>query len=187
MRVSVSKKIMAMVILPIICICIIAGLVTSNITRTIITEEIEIQLRTGAYGISQTLKYDTLKTEVNKEIADLCSYTNIDVTVFGMVKGKPIRVASTIDGAVGTQMDTGIYMDLQSGKDYFATDAKGNKIKSFSFSDAKPKQKDICHDCQMNIARILNLMKYVNINATEIEDEIFVALNKAKCKGENKE
>ena len=123
MKISITKKIMGMVVLPILFICLVAGFVTSNITRTIITDEIEIQLRTGAYGISQTLRHNNLKTEMNEEIKNLCDYTNIDVTVF---KGDE-RIASTIDGAIGTKMDSHIYEDLQSGKDYFATDANVNR------------------------------------------------------------
>ena len=128
-KVKITTKIMGMVIVPILFICIVAGLVTSNITRTIITDEIEIQLRTGAYGISQTLKHNELKTEMNEEIKSLCNYTNIDVTVF---KGNE-RIASTIDGAVGTKMDSHIYEDLQSGEDYFATDANVNGQPYFGY------------------------------------------------------
>lgn len=128
-RISITKKIMGMVVLPILFICLVAGFVTSNITRTIITDEIEIQLRTGAYGISQTLRHNNLKTEMNEEIKNLCDYTNIDVTVF---KGDE-RIASTIDGAIGTKMDSHIYEDLQSGKDYFATDANVNGEAYFGY------------------------------------------------------
>lgn len=128
-RISITKKLMGMVVLPILFICLVAGFVTSNITRTIITDEIEIQLRTGAYGISQTLRHNNLKTEMNEEIKNLCDYTNIDVTVF---KGDE-RIASTIDGAIGTKMDSHIYEDLQSGKDYFATDANVNGEAYFGY------------------------------------------------------
>ncbi len=130
-RISITKKIMGMVIIPILFICLVAGFVTSNITRTIITDEIEIQLRTGAYGISQTLKNNT---EMNEEIKNLCDYTNIDVTVF---KGDE-RIASTIldsEGKpiIGTKMDSHIYEELQTGKDYFATNANVNGQPYFGY------------------------------------------------------
>ena len=36
--------------------------------RIVITDEIELQLKTGAYGISQTLKLRTLKEEMDYDI-----------------------------------------------------------------------------------------------------------------------
>ena len=129
MNISISKKILGMVIFPIICICLIAGIVTSNITKTIITNEIELQLKAGAYSISQTLQQRTLIVEMNDDISNLREYTGMDVTVF---QGT-VRVASTIENAVGTEMDSHIYEDLQSGKDYFATDANVNGVPYFGY------------------------------------------------------
>lgn len=131
MRISISKKIMAMVILPILCICAVVGIVTANISRTIITNEIEMQLRTGAYGIGQTLQHDELKTEMNKSISDLHDYTKIDVTIFD---GDAVRVASTIKFAVGTSMDSQILETLKTSKnDYFATDVNVNGEPYFGY------------------------------------------------------
>lgn len=128
-RFSISKKIMAMVVLPILFICLVVGIISSNIMRENITEEIEAQLRTGAYGVSQTLSLRTLETEVNKDIYDLFEYTDMDVTVFN----DNVRVASTIEGAVGTKMDSHIYDELQTGKDYFATNANVNGEAYFGY------------------------------------------------------
>lgn len=129
MKISISRKILGMVIFPIICICLITGLVTSNMTESIITNEIELQLKTGAYSISQTLQQRTLIVEMNSDISNLHDYTGMDVTVFQ----DNVRVASTIDGAVGTKMDSHIYEELQSGKDYFATDANVNGEPYFGY------------------------------------------------------
>lgn len=130
MRISVSKKIVGMVILPILFICLVVGIVSSNIMRQNITDEIEIQLKTGAYSISQTLNIRTLEEDINKDICDLHNYTGMDVTVFS---ADSIRIASTIDGVVGTSMDSHILEELQTGKDYFATDANVNGVSYFGY------------------------------------------------------
>ena len=122
MKISVSKKIMAMVLFPIAFICLVVGIISANTMRENIVNEIEQQLKTGAYSISQTLRLRTLEDEISKDIRNLYDYTNIDVTVF---HGNT-RIASTIDNVVGTKMDSHIYDALQSGEDYFATDANVN-------------------------------------------------------------
>ena len=129
MRVSITKKIMGMVVLPILFICLVVGIISANIIRQNITEEIEIQLKTGAYSIGQTLKLRTLKTEMDKDICNLYEYAGMDVTVFS----GDTRVASTISNVIGTKMDSHIYDELQSGKDYFATDANVNGEPYFGY------------------------------------------------------
>ena len=129
LRISVSKKIIGMVAMPILLICLIVGIVSANIMRLIITDEIEMQLKVGAYGISQTLEQRTLITEMNNDISNLHDYTDMDVTVF---QGDT-RVASTIANVVGTKMDSKIYETLQSGGDYFATDANVNGHPYFGY------------------------------------------------------
>lgn len=131
MRISISKKIMAMVILPILIICLVVGFVTANITRTIITDETETQLKIGAYSVSQTLKTCLTMSRVDMSIVDVYERTGIDLTVFN---NEARRVASTIDGAVGTEMDTHILDELKlTGEDYFATDANVNGHPYFGY------------------------------------------------------
>lgn len=129
MKISITKKIMGMVVLPILFICLVVGIISANIIRQNITEEIEIQLKTGAYSIGQTLKLRTLKTEMDKDIYNLYEYAGMDVTVFS----GDTRVASTISNVIGTKMDSHIYDELQSGKDYFATDANVNGESYFGY------------------------------------------------------
>ena len=129
MKISITKKIIALVSIPILLICLAVGIVSANIMRIIITDEIEMQLKVGAYSASQTLEYISLKEEMNKDIYDLHDYTDIDVTIFQ----DDTRVASTIENAVGTKMDKGIYEELQTGKDYFATDANVNGQPYFGY------------------------------------------------------
>ena len=122
LRVNILKKIMMMVLFPIVSICMIVGTISSNAMKIVIVDEIEGQLKIGAYSISQTLSHKTLSEEMNKEIQKLYNYTNLDITIF---KGDE-RIASTIDNAIGTKMDTHIYNELQTGEDYFTTDANIN-------------------------------------------------------------
>lgn len=129
MRISLPKKIIGMVVIPILSICLVVGIISANIITDNITEEIECQLKVGAYSISQTLSLRTLEEEINKDIHDLYDYTSMDVTVFHDNE----RVASTIDGAVGTKMDSHIYDELQNGEDYFATDANVNGQPYFGY------------------------------------------------------
>lgn len=129
MKISITKKITGMVVSLVFVICLIVGIVTSNITRTIITDEIELQLKTGAFSASQTVGLCTTKEEMDADIKKLHEYTDIDVTIFR----DNIRVASTVKGAVGTEMDKGIYKKLQSGENYFATDANVNGEEYFGY------------------------------------------------------
>lgn len=130
MKISITKKIMGMVVLPILFICLVVGIISANIMTQNITDEIEIQLKTGAYSISQTLKHCASDEEMNSSITDLFDYTDMDVTVFS---NDAVRVASTINGAIGTSMDSHILEELQTGKDYFATDANVNGEPYFGY------------------------------------------------------
>ena len=130
MKISITKKIMGMVVLPILFICLVVGIISANIMTQNITDEIEIQLKTGAYSVGQTLELCTEMEEVNEDIVALYEKSGIDVTVFS---ADGIRVASTIDGAVGTKIDSHIYDELQTGKDYFAMDANVNGEPYFGY------------------------------------------------------
>lgn len=128
MRISVSKKIMLMVLVPIVAICVIVSMVATNILDSTITSEIEKQLAVSAYNF---------KTEYgmasNEELAVLLSEfkrdNGVDVTIFEDNK----RTLSTIDGAVGTDMDNEIYNCILRGDDYFATDANVNGQAYFGY------------------------------------------------------
>ena len=128
-KISITKKIIGMVIGLVFAICLIIGVVSANITRVIITDEIEVQLKTGAYSVSQTIGLCTTKEEMDTDIKKLHEYTDIDVTIFR----DNVRVASTIKGAVDTKMDENIYEELQNGKNYFATDVNVNGEKYFGY------------------------------------------------------
>lgn len=129
MKISISKKIILMVVSPILFICIVVGIISANIMRDNITDEIEIQLKTGAYSIGRLTLNKPIK-EINNEINLLYSYSGIDATVFD---GRAIRIVSTIDGAIGTEMDKNIYSKLLTGENYFATDANVNGESYFGY------------------------------------------------------
>lgn len=129
MKISITKKITAMVVGLVFVICLIVGIVTANITKTIITDEIELQLKTGAYSVSQTIGLCTTKEEMSEDIYSLYDYTGMDVTIFR----DNVRVASTVKGAVGTEMDKKIYKELKEGNDYFATNANVNGEEYFGY------------------------------------------------------
>lgn len=129
MKISITKKISMLVLVPISLICLIVGIVSANIARILITDEIELQLKIGAYSASQTLALCVTVDDMNNDIHGLYDYTGIDVTVFKNNE----RIASTIPNVVGTKMDSHIYAELQSGENYFATDANVNGTPYFGY------------------------------------------------------
>ena len=55
-------------------------------------------------------------------------------------------------------------------------DGLGNKIQPIYYPNIFSKQVDICPSCQNTIARIVNLIRYVNINADKIEEDVYISL-----------
>ena len=129
MKVSISKKIMGMVILPITFICIVVAIASTGIMRENLIKEIETQLKIGAFSISQTLNARDYKEDMNTDIAELYEYSGMDVTIFK----EDMRIASTIDDAVNTRMDSDILAYIKNGNNYFATDANVNGVAYFGY------------------------------------------------------
>lgn len=128
-KMNVSKKLMLLVAVPCMLIGLVVSIVGANLLKDSITSEIEKALQSGAYSLSQTMGLLTLKTEMDECMNDYLDATGIDATIFD----GNIRVASTIPNAVGTEMDLSIWNDLQSGEDYFATDAMVNGEPYFGY------------------------------------------------------
>lgn len=128
-RINVSKKITGLVAIPIFLICLITGVVSANISRIIITNEIKAKLKAEAYSVSQTMALHTSVLDMSEDIHKLRDYSDVDITLFK----DNVRVASTIKGAINTQMDPHIYNKLQSGKDYFTTNANVNNEAYFGY------------------------------------------------------
>lgn len=129
MRISVSKKVLGIVTVPIMFMCVVVGIISANIMSKNITSEIEGQLRVGAYSISQTVSLCTTEDDMNTDIFNLHNYSEMDVTIFK----DNVRVVSTIENAVGTKMDSHIYDELRKGEEYFATDANVNGEPYFGY------------------------------------------------------
>lgn len=128
MKLSISKKIMLMVILPIVFICLIVGVACVIITDNNITDEIQTQLHVSAYDFKErcsVLDNDDMQKSMN----DFYKENSIDVTIFS----NGIRTLSTVDGAVGTKMDEGILATIKTGENYFATDANVNGEPYFGY------------------------------------------------------
>jgi methyl-accepting chemotaxis protein len=95
----------------------VIGVVGSKIISNNITDEIEMQLHVSAYNFKT--EYGTT---TNQKIIDFKKDNGIDVTLFEYTT----RVLSTVDGAVGTEMDSTIWGSIQNGEHYFATNANVN-------------------------------------------------------------
>ena len=128
-KISITKKIVGLITAVILLICLVIGFVSSNIIRIITTDEKEMQLKVGAYSVSQTVAKRTSSEDMLNDINAFHEYSGIDVTIFH----DKIRAASTIEGSVGTEMDSKIYKKIQSGDNYFATDVNVNGEKYYGY------------------------------------------------------
>lgn len=121
MKLSISKKIMLMVLLPIIFICLVVGIVCVSVTSSNITNEIQTQLHVAAYDFKE--RYASISdTKMQTAMDDFYDETSIDVTIFE----NDTRVLSTVDGAIGTKMDEHILEAIKTNETYFTTDANVN-------------------------------------------------------------
>lgn len=128
MKISITKKIMGMVLLPIICICALVGIISTNILNKTIIDEIQKQLHISAYNFKT--EYELTKgKEMDKLIQTFKTDNDVDVTIFE----DDIRVLSTVNGAVGTEMDKKILSNIERGENYFTTDANVNGESYFGY------------------------------------------------------
>ena len=126
MKLSISKKILLLSLLPCLLIGIIVSVIGSNVLEQTMTDEIEKQLHLAAYSLVQ---HNAEGSALDEQIVDYKAAAGVDLTVF---EGD-VRVYSTVDGAVGTTMDPAILASLQSGEDYFATNANVNGVPYFGY------------------------------------------------------
>lgn len=128
MKISISKKIMMMVLLPILFICIVVAVACTSIMNARITDEIEEMLKVSAYNFKVERNMTTIE-ELDSLIQEFKKDNDIDVTIFE----NDIRAISTVDGAVGTAMDKGILNSIEDGEHYFATNANVNGEAYFGY------------------------------------------------------
>ena len=127
-RISITKKIMGMVLLPIICICALVGIISTNILNKTIIDEIQKQLHISAYNFKT--EYELTKgKEMDELIQTFKTDNDVDVTIFE----DDIRVLRTVNGAVGTEMDKKILSNIERGENYFTTDANVNGESYFGY------------------------------------------------------
>ena len=131
MKLNISKKILLLVCVPIILICLVAGIFSTVMINQKITGEIEKQLFSTAYVFLDEYTLNEPE-ELDAIIKDFCQHTGIDVTVFGGDKGDE-RTLSTIPNAVGTTMDSTILSTIRRGEHYFAEDANVNGQPYFGY------------------------------------------------------
>jgi len=129
MRISISKKILLLVLIPCLLIGVVVSIVGSNLLKENITTEIESKLKSTAYNMYQTTQYCTELPAIQEVFDEFYANAHIDVTMFE----DNVRVVSTIPNAVGTKMDEGILADIKSGNHYFATNAMVNGEPYFGY------------------------------------------------------
>lgn len=124
MKLSITKKIVGTVALIIVTTCVVFGAFFSMVLEKMQIANVENQLEVATYNFKT--EYDHVTDEL---IAQFKKDNGIDVTIFT----EDERTHSTIDGAVGTQMDSHIWADIQGGEHYFATDANVNGVPYFGY------------------------------------------------------
>lgn len=124
MKISITKKILMLVIIPSLFMGLLVSIVGANVIGDSLTNKIEEELRVAAFSI-----YQNIENEDEAALNELHNYSDIDITIFE----DNIRIKSTIEGAVGTEMDSKILSSIKSGEDYFATDAMVNGEPYFGY------------------------------------------------------
>lgn len=128
MKIKISNKIIGMVIIPIVVICFLIGTVSIFTFNEVITDEIKEQLKVSAYIFKEEQK-TVAPAILRKNIEEFKSKNEIDVTIFD----NNVRSISTIEGAVGTFMDSEILEHIKTGEFYFTTKAIVNEQTYFGY------------------------------------------------------
>lgn len=128
-KISIVMKVLLLTI----CSCVLTGIGASIICgsslQNNITYEIEEKLKATSHSVLQTAEHCTKKEEMQHLLDELFKNTKVELTIFDDAE----RVMSTIDNAVGTDMDSHIYAELQKNEDYFATNALVNGKEFFGY------------------------------------------------------
>lgn len=127
-RVSISRKILGMVLLPILVICILVGVASSNILNATITDEIETQLHASAYNFKNEYML-VEEADFAKLMNEFKEENEVDVTIFS----NDIRILSTVENAVGTKISDDVLAHIKGGENYFATNANVNGEAYFGY------------------------------------------------------
>ena len=117
MKLNVSRKLVGTNVLTVVFICTVISIFLSKMMKENQIDSVEERLAVSAYNFM--IDYEQV---TDREITDFKKVNDIDVTIFT----DDVRTQSTIDGAVGSHMDSGIWNSIQTGNNYFATDANVN-------------------------------------------------------------
>lgn len=132
-RMSISKKIVALAIVPLILIIVISSLGSAVLLGRTIVNEVEKELKLAAYAIqkeTETMSAESTKKEVVESfISEFKEKNNIDITIFA----NDVRMFSTVSNAIGTQMDITIWEAIQDGNYYFSKNANVNGEKYYAY------------------------------------------------------
>ena len=124
MKLNVSRKMVGTVLLTVVVLCLVIGIFFSKMMKENQINSVEKTLKVSAYNFM--VDYEEV---TDKEITDFKAANGIDVTIFTGAK----RTQSTIENAVGSDMDSRIWADIQNGEHYFATDANVNGVPYFGY------------------------------------------------------
>lgn len=127
-KVSISKKIIGMVLIPVLCICVLVGIASSNILNDTITDEIETQLHASAYNFRNEYRLVN-ETDFIELMTEFKEENGVDVTIFS----NDIRILSTVENAVGTKISDDVLTHIKGGDSYFATNANVNGEAYFGY------------------------------------------------------
>ncbi len=117
MKINLKAKLMSLALLPMIILCIIVGLIAVSVAKQALQQANEIQLKIAVEG------YQAMEMSEYKDHVDEYQPQGVDITIF---EGDT-RVASSIDGVIGTKASEAVIETvLKGGSDYFSPDADVN-------------------------------------------------------------
>ena len=124
LKLTVTKKMVGTFVFIILTTCIVFSAFFSMVLEKLQVDSIEYQLKVATYNFKT--EYENV---THREIQQFKKDNDIDVTIFDGT----VRKLSTIKGAVGTQIDSGIWESIKNGEHYFATDANVNGEPYFGY------------------------------------------------------
>ena len=129
MKLKMKAKIFLLVTIPCLLIAAVVSVASWSIQKNDITAEIERTLESSSFTLRQTMSLCADKAERRVHVNEFYREMGIDATIF---LGNE-RTISTVDGAEGTRMDADIWAIVQTGKDYFTTNANVNGEPYFGY------------------------------------------------------
>lgn len=133
MKLSISKKIMALVIVPIVLVVLVSSVGSSILLGSKLMHETEARLKLSVYAMQKETEQmsaaNTKAATVNDLLSDFKESNDIDITIFG----GNVRMFSTVPGALGTEMDSSIWEAIKGGDDYFSKNANVNGEKYYAY------------------------------------------------------